>query len=117
MQTTTPISPGSSGGGLFDMDGNLIGITSFLHKGGQNLNFAYPTEFIIPLLKHDNYISFKGLSRYKSNQTASDDVKVYVTKTGKKYHKYECSYLRKSSIPINLKEATYKYKPCSRCFK
>jgi hypothetical protein len=40
IQTTAPISPGSSGGGLFDRAGNLIGITSFLIKGGQNLNFA-----------------------------------------------------------------------------
>ena len=117
LQTTSPISPGSSGGGLFDLNGNLIGITSFLHKGGQNLNFAYPTEFIIPLLQHDYYLSFKKLSRYKSNQTASDDVNVYVTKTGKKYHKYGCSYLRKSLIPIKITEAAYKYKPCSRCFK
>lgn len=30
IQTTAPISPGSSGGGLFDERGNLIGITTFL---------------------------------------------------------------------------------------
>jgi hypothetical protein len=40
IQTTAPISPGSSGGGLFDRAGNLIGITTFLFKEGQNLNFA-----------------------------------------------------------------------------
>jgi hypothetical protein len=40
IQTTAPISPGSSGGGLFDQAGNLIGVTTFLFKGGQNLNFA-----------------------------------------------------------------------------
>jgi S1-C subfamily serine protease len=40
IQTTAPISPGSSGGGLFDRSGNLIGITTFLFKEGQNLNFA-----------------------------------------------------------------------------
>jgi S1-C subfamily serine protease len=41
VQTTAPISPGSSGGGLFDERGNLIGITA-LNSGGrvQNLNFA-----------------------------------------------------------------------------
>ena len=46
IQTTAPISPGSSGGGLFDSDGRLIGITSFLHKNGQNLNFAIPAAWI-----------------------------------------------------------------------
>jgi peptidoglycan hydrolase-like protein with peptidoglycan-binding domain len=44
IQTTAPISSGSSGGGLFDSNGNLIGITSFLLKDAQNLNFAIAAE-------------------------------------------------------------------------
>jgi len=44
LQTTAPISPGSSGGGLFDARGNLIGVTSFTLKGAQNINFAIPAE-------------------------------------------------------------------------
>jgi len=44
LQTTAPISPGSSGGGLFDVHGNLIGITTFTLKGAQSLNFAIPAE-------------------------------------------------------------------------
>ena len=44
LQTTAPISPGSSGGGLFDAGGRLIGITSFQFKDSQNLNFAIPAE-------------------------------------------------------------------------
>jgi len=44
IQTTAPISKGSSGGGLFDSNGNLIGITSFLLKDAQNLNFAIAAE-------------------------------------------------------------------------
>jgi S1-C subfamily serine protease len=40
VQTTAPVSPGSSGGGLFDRAGNLIGITTLLVKESQNLNFA-----------------------------------------------------------------------------
>lgn len=46
IQTTTPISPGSSGGGLFDEEGVLIGITTFQIVRGQNLNFAVPAEWI-----------------------------------------------------------------------
>ena len=46
IQITAPISPGSSGGGLFDENGTLIGITSFLIVGGQNLTFALPVEWI-----------------------------------------------------------------------
>ena len=46
IQTSASISPGSSGGGLFDTTGRLIGITTFQHKQGQNLNFALPVDFI-----------------------------------------------------------------------
>ena len=46
IQTSASISPGSSGGGLFDTEGRLIGITTFQHKQGQNLNFALPVDFI-----------------------------------------------------------------------
>ena len=44
VQTTAPISPGSSGGGLFDAGGKLIGITSFLLRNAEALNFAIPVE-------------------------------------------------------------------------
>jgi S1-C subfamily serine protease len=44
VQTTAPISPGSSGGGLFDARGNLVAITSMSLKGAQNINFAIPAE-------------------------------------------------------------------------
>lgn len=46
IQTTAPISPGSSGGGLFDNRGNLVGITTLVLAGrerlNQSLNFAIP---------------------------------------------------------------------------
>ncbi len=44
IQTTAPISSGSSGGGLFDALGNLIGITALTLTDSQNLNFAVPAE-------------------------------------------------------------------------
>ena len=40
VQTTAPVSEGSSGGGLFDDRGNLIGVTTFTVRDSQNLNFA-----------------------------------------------------------------------------
>ena len=44
VQTSAPISHGSSGGGLFDARGQLLGITTFYFAGGQNLNFAVAAE-------------------------------------------------------------------------
>ena len=46
LQTSAAISPGSSGGGLFDENGDLLGITTFQLVSGQNLNFAIPGEWI-----------------------------------------------------------------------
>lgn len=46
IQTSAAISPGSSGGGLFDDQGRLIGITTFYLAEGQNLNFALPVDWI-----------------------------------------------------------------------
>jgi serine protease Do len=40
VQITAPVSRGSSGGGLFDDRGNLIGVTTFTIQDSQNLNFA-----------------------------------------------------------------------------
>jgi hypothetical protein len=50
IQTTAPISPGSSGGGLFDGRGRLVGITTF-QTSGQNLNFARPSDWVTELLQ------------------------------------------------------------------
>ena len=44
-----------------------------------------------------------------------EDVTVYVTRTGKKYHLGSCSSLRRSKISISLAEAKQKYGACSRC--
>jgi hypothetical protein len=46
---------------------------------------------------------------------AQDDPTVYVTRTGSKYHRAGCTYLRSSSIPIKLSAASGRYSACSRC--
>jgi hypothetical protein len=42
LQITAPISHGSSGGPLFNMAGEVVGITSAAFVDGENLNFAVP---------------------------------------------------------------------------
>jgi hypothetical protein len=59
IQTTAAISSGSSGGGLFDVRGRLVGITSFKVVGGDSLNFAAPAAWI------------SGLPKISANQIAS----------------------------------------------
>jgi hypothetical protein len=49
-------------------------------------------------------------------QTQPKEQTVYVTKTGKKYHRDGCRYLRSSRIPVVLKDAKANgYTPCSVC--
>jgi S1-C subfamily serine protease len=46
IQTDAAVSPGSSGGGLFDRAGRLIGMPCFQLQEGQHLNFALPVDWI-----------------------------------------------------------------------
>ncbi|HEY8535915.1 MAG TPA: hypothetical protein VIL25_05680, partial [Vicinamibacterales bacterium] len=40
---------------------------------------------------------------------------VYVTRTGKKYHRDGCRSLARSRIPMKLSEAARRYGPCAVC--
>jgi len=46
IQISVPISPGSSGGALINMRGEVIGITSSGIDQAQNLNFAIPINYV-----------------------------------------------------------------------
>jgi len=59
LQITAPISPGSSGGPLFNMAGEVVGITTMYVKGGENLNFAIPVNDAKSLLRSLSAIAQK----------------------------------------------------------
>lgn len=51
-----------------------------------------------------------------TEQPAGDEVIVYVTRAGRKYHRADCQYVRNGAIAITLKEARARgLTPCSRC--
>lgn len=50
IQTSASIAPGSSGGGLFDSDGGLVGITTAGISQYQGFNFAIPVDWIAETL-------------------------------------------------------------------
>lgn len=52
IQTSAAISAGSSGGGLFNEFGQVIGITTFLLRDSQNINFALPIELSQEFRRH-----------------------------------------------------------------
>lgn len=60
VQVTAPISPGSSGSAIVNEKGEVIAIATFLHKGGQNLNFGVKmSDDILNMIK-DNEFSRKN---------------------------------------------------------
>jgi len=49
IQMTAPISPGSSGGPVMNLKGEVVGVSTFFRQDGQNLNFAIPGHRILAL--------------------------------------------------------------------
>lgn len=54
IQTSTPISPGNSGGPLLNRRGEVIGVNTFSFVSGQNLNFAVASTEVLDAIKRAN---------------------------------------------------------------
>ncbi|MBC3934296.1 serine protease [Undibacterium sp. CY7W] len=76
IQISAPISHGSSGGGLFDEKGNLVGITSAGIDAAQNLNFAIPINWVKELPVR----SQAALERYRTGNNAQSTAQNTVPK-------------------------------------
>lgn len=50
LQITSAVSPGSSGGPVLTVDGQVIGIATATTRGAQNLNFAVPSRVVQELM-------------------------------------------------------------------
>ncbi|MGZ8844733.1 MAG: trypsin-like peptidase domain-containing protein [Pyrinomonadaceae bacterium] len=62
IQITAPISPGSSGSPVVNMQGQVIGVATLQITGGQSVNFAIPSERIAQLDRTAQSQSGQGLS-------------------------------------------------------
>lgn len=63
IQTSAPISFGSSGGALFNSRGEVVGITSAMFMDGQNLNLAIPINDLKPLLQVNKELTLGEMFR------------------------------------------------------
>ena len=63
LQLTAPISPGSSGGPVLNGKGQVIGVSVATFRGGQNLNFAIPSNYLKKLM--EQIVPAKPLSKVK----------------------------------------------------
>jgi len=75
FQITAPISPGSSGGPVINKEGHIIGVAVATVSGGQNLNFAIPSSYLIPLISHINpATSLSSLTSLKRKKSILDNL-------------------------------------------
>ncbi len=58
VQTTTQINPGNSGGPLFNMRGEVIGVTNMIIPAGEGLNFAIPIRYVVDFLKNRDAFAY-----------------------------------------------------------
>ncbi len=71
FQITAPISKGSSGGALFDAQAMVIGITTSVLQGGQNINFAVPINYARGMISDQVTTSLAKLPQlYSSTEIA-----------------------------------------------
>ena len=71
LQMTAPISPGSSGGPVFNGSGEVVGVATFLIAETQNLNFAMPINLVLAGLKKKEIVSPQDACQVDFNQTAA----------------------------------------------
>ena len=63
IQTSTPISPGSSGGPLFNTHGEVVGIAVAQILGAQNINFAVPINWAKGFLHNSEVTQLSDLAK------------------------------------------------------
>jgi len=59
IQIDAAINPGNSGGPLVNLEGEIIGVNTFIIRGGDNLGFALPVKYLKEALKQ--YQPNKGI--------------------------------------------------------
>ncbi len=58
LQTDAAINPGNSGGPLFNLRGEVVGVTNMGVRGGDNLGFAIPINYVKDFLRNREAFSF-----------------------------------------------------------
>ena len=73
LQISAPISQGSSGGPLFNQNGEVIGVTTAIITAGQNINLAIPGNYLKPFITRPGAISLDDFATQTTETDARDD--------------------------------------------
>jgi len=60
LQTSTQINPGNSGGPLFNLAGEVVGVTNMKITFGEGLGFAIPVELVKNFLDHRDAFAYSS---------------------------------------------------------
>lgn len=80
IQISAPISPGNSGGPIFDADGRLLGMSTWVHleRDAQNLNFGIAAEEIWRYVKeHATFQPAQAIQAAKAEERREADRQTY----------------------------------------
>ncbi len=58
LQTDAAINPGNSGGPLFNLRGEVVGVTNMKASRGDNVGFAIPVNYVKDFLRHREAFSY-----------------------------------------------------------
>jgi serine protease Do len=58
IQTTAAVNPGNSGGPLFNLKGEMIGVTSWILVGTEGLNFAIPADRVKDFIRNRDAFAY-----------------------------------------------------------
>lgn len=86
LQFTAPVSHGSSGGALFNNEGNVIALVYAKHTEGENMNYAVPIEYVIDLYKSTENPVSVSLGKHNFRErfiTPPEHVSVIINDNGK----------------------------------
>jgi hypothetical protein len=73
LQISAPISPGSSGGPLFNQFGEVIGVTTAIITQGQAINLAVPANYLRPLIAQPQQMGLQAFAKDTKEQDQADD--------------------------------------------
>ena len=107
-------------------DGLFVNL-EIVRQGYGHTYTHFPFKHMELFQYYGNRARAAGKGLYGMSQTSKGEVEVspavesesageiYVTRSGKKYHRDGCRSLSRSKIPISLAEAKQRYGPCGRC--